>query len=146
MTTIVWRDGVLAADSRAYSGDKTPIGFKKKIHRLDNGDLFGASSSKVGSVEHFMRLVNEHGVFKSFEEEILLKAIVVTKDGSFYLFNDLKSFSGPIHADYIAIGSGEEYALGALEMGSSAIEALEVAIRLDPWTGGEIATLRFEDE
>jgi hypothetical protein len=33
LTTICYRDGVMAADTRAYSGDKLPIGSKTKIRQ-----------------------------------------------------------------------------------------------------------------
>ena len=33
MTTIAYRDGILAADTRGFSGASTPIGNKLKIHQ-----------------------------------------------------------------------------------------------------------------
>lgn len=144
MTTIVYRAGILAADSRAYSGDKNPIGEKRKIHRLADGSLIGASSNKVGVCEKFRRLVEESGVDGTFEDEIPVQAIVIRPDGSVFYFNDLDSFSGPIKSEYLAIGSGEEYAIGALKMGASAVDAVRIAIECDPWTGGAIHTLELQ--
>lgn len=143
MTTIVYRAGILAADSRAYSGDKNPIGEKHKIHRLADGCLIGASSNKVGACEKFRRLVAASGVEGTFEDEVPVQAIVIRPDGSFFYFNNQDSFSGPITAEYMAIGSGEEYAKGALKMGASAVDAVRIAIECDPWTGGKIHTLEL---
>ena len=47
MTIIAYRDGIMAADSRAYTGDPDPIGVKQKI-RWHDGELLGASSRAVG--------------------------------------------------------------------------------------------------
>ena len=37
--------------------------------------------------------------------------------------------------DFWAVGSGEEYALGAMAMGASAAQAVEVASQFDVYTG-----------
>ncbi len=40
--------------------------------------------------------------------------------------------------DFYAIGSGAKVALGAMACGKSAIEAVRIAARFDPYTGGRI--------
>lgn len=45
-------------------------------------------------------------------------------------------FKGPY-----AIGSGEEYAMGAMLAGCSALEAVKIAAKLDVYTGGPVRTL-----
>lgn len=40
--------------------------------------------------------------------------------------------------DFDGIGSGSDYALGALASGKSVDKALEIAADLDLWTGGEL--------
>lgn len=59
MTTIAYRDGMMAADSRAYAGNASPVGSKTKINRLKEGSLFACSTSKTGAMEQFVRLLNE---------------------------------------------------------------------------------------
>lgn len=44
-----------------------------------------------------------------------------------------------------AVGSGSDFAVGAMCMGASAIEALEVAAQRDHGTGGEIIAYDIED-
>lgn len=143
MTTITYRNGVMAADTRAYSGDRLPIGQKKKIHRLSDGSLFGASSYKPGHTEKLRRFVEEHGVESSIDGEIEAQAIVVKPDGSIYYFNDQDTFSGPLEAEYIAVGSGAQFATGAFALGVDAIQALEVGIALDPWSALPITVLHL---
>lgn len=141
MTTIVYRDGVMAADRRAYAGDKQPIGEKTKVHRLADGSLFGASSSKVGAVDKFRRLVEERGIGGSFDAAHPVQAILVRPDGSIFYFHEEDTFTGPLEAAFIAIGSGDRFALGALKMGATAARAVEVAIECDVWSGGGIDVL-----
>lgn len=45
MTTVVYRDGVMAADSRAYAGYNTTLGSKSKIRKLADGTLLTISRS-----------------------------------------------------------------------------------------------------
>ncbi|MBZ9600747.1 peptidase S14 [Phyllobacterium chamaecytisi] len=144
MTTVVYRDGVMAADSRAYAGNKQPLGTKRKIHRLADGSLFGCSSSKVGLPEKLRRLVEEFGVETSFKESIDAQAIVVKPNGDIFYFNAEDGFSGPIASDFIAIGSGEHFAQGALMMGADAVRAVEIGCECDVWTGGPITQLKLE--
>ncbi|MBB6306223.1 peptidase S14 [Xanthobacter tagetidis] len=140
---MVYRDGVLAADRRGYSGSKHPIGTKTKIHRLADGSLFGCSTPTPGLAEKLRRWVDENGVEKPTPATIEAQAIVVRSDGAIFYFKDGDSFSGPLEAEYMAIGSGSEYALGALTMGADAAHAVEVAIACDVWSGGGVETLRL---
>ncbi|MER8388607.1 hypothetical protein NKH14_24400 [Mesorhizobium sp. M1380] len=41
----------MATDSRVYSSDGSPIGFKKNLHVLLNGALVASSSSDVGQTD-----------------------------------------------------------------------------------------------
>lgn len=145
MTTIAYRDGIMAADSRAYAGSKHPIGTKAKIHRLADGSLFGASSSKVGQCDKLRRIVEERGVTATLDDDVPVQAIVVCPSGEIWYFNDNDSFSGPVDAEFIAIGSGEEYAHGAMMMGADAARAVEIAIACDPWTGGQVQMLNLHE-
>lgn len=46
------------------------------------------------------------------------------------------------HVSNVGIGSGSDYALGALAAGKSVEKALEIASELDPGTGGELHVLK----
>lgn len=143
MTTIAYRDGVMASDSRAYSGSRNYIGSKNKIHRLSNGSLIGLSSSVVGECERLKRFVEGRGVELECELDMPVQALLVTVDGSVYYFSEGRSFSGPINNDYFAIGSGEQYAIVSMSLGASAAKSIETAIEFDVWTGGDIKCLEL---
>jgi hypothetical protein len=146
MTTIALRDGIMAADSRAYSGDRRPMGFKQKVFRLPDGSLFGATSSQPGLADMIRRAWIEFGQYdKNLPDEMAGQALIAKLDGSIYYYAGWKSFVGPLDGDYFAIGSGEDYAVGAMAMGASATKAIEVASIHDVFTDGPIRSLRLHD-
>ncbi|RAK68814.1 peptidase S14 [Phenylobacterium kunshanense] len=146
MTTIAYRDGVLASDSRAYSGDKTPIGSKQKIHRLADGTLLGVSTASIGGDALVRRWV-EAGCPAARNDDLKpdsFTALMVRANGDVFYANNNLEWTGPLDVPFIAAGSGEHYALGAMAMGASAERAVEVACELDVWSAHPIRTLRLE--
>lgn len=144
MSVICFRDGVLAADSRAYGGHGCPSpGVKSKLHRLDDGSRVGVVSAKLGHPEKFVAWLRAGGDPAEWVGDLPdLRAIVVRPDGAVHLYDDNIWASGPIGpADFFALGSGTEYALGAMHMGASAAEAVEAAIRFDANSGGAVMVL-----
>jgi ATP-dependent protease HslVU (ClpYQ) peptidase subunit len=133
LTTIVYRDGVLAGDSRAYSGDKHPIGSKLKIRRLTDGTLLGASSTIPGAGEKVLDWY-AGGQKEDFDLPDHFTLLVAKPNGEVFYANDSAIFSGPLTSDFFSIGSGEQYAHGALLMGASAVEAVRAACFADAWT------------
>jgi ATP-dependent protease HslVU (ClpYQ) peptidase subunit len=136
MTTIVYRNGIMAADSRAYGGDKVPIGEKVKIRRLEDGTLLGATSAIVGASQLVMDWYAEGCPKKPEGYDIPDKftLLVVKPDGAAYMANDGPNLTGPLTAPFQAVGSGEEFALGAMAHGASAVEAVVAACKLDVWS------------
>jgi len=143
MTTVAYKNGEMAADSRSYTGGKITAGMKQKIHRLKDGSLFGASSSKVGLCDKFRRDTEERGV-EGVYDETMCQGLLVTPGGEIYIFNDGVAWSGPCRALFTAIGSGEEFAMGAMAAGATPAEAVRIACELDNWSGGEVLTMRLE--
>ena len=145
MTTIAYRDGVMAADRRAYAGGPHPVGMKVKVKRTRLGGLIGVSTAKVGEADRFCGLVNEQGSSLSLDDEIEVQALLVEPDGTVFFFNEGRCFSGPIDAEFLSIGSGEKYAYGALMMGASAQEAVEIACECDVYSQGPAMIWRVGD-
>lgn len=143
MTTIVYRAGLMAADSRAYQGDKWPIGFKQKIKRLADGRLAGVSSSTPGLGELVLAWV-EAGMDTEKTPDVgndWFDCLIVDPEGQGYFARSNFFFAGPLQAEWFAVGSGAEVAKGALLMGATAEEAVGIAAQVDPYTGGPIITL-----
>lgn len=136
MTTIAYRAGTMAADSRAYAGDRRPMGFKTKIKRLANGGLMASSSVRPGNAELLFAIVNGNGIEAPIDPPIDAQSLVVMPGGDVYYYANGGRFTGPLNGEYFAVGSGEDYALGAMAMGADAIKAVEMAKLHDVFSGG----------
>lgn len=140
MTTIVYRDGVMAGDSRAWSGDKHPIGSKLKIRRMDDGTLIGCSTTVPGGGEKVLDWY-EGGRKADSDLPETFTFLAAHRNGEVYYACDSTMLSGPLEDEFFSVGSGEQYAMGALHMGASAEEAVRVACMLDAWTGFPVYTV-----
>lgn len=139
MTTIVYRDGVLAADS-AVTDRETYVGETIKIWRSPMGVLGGVTGCLGDSAKFRDWFVGgcQGGVpdFSDNDSEALL----VQPDGSVeWVGKGQKRFA--IKSRFYAIGSGFKIALGALHAGASAERALEIACDIDNYTRRPILML-----
>lgn len=142
MTTIAYKDGVIAYDSRACCGNTIfDDGFDKKVER--KGVLFflsGATSEFDLFIESYFEGKNVAGRplniagFVVVDSELWDAAI--DEEGIFWK-SKLR-----LDACY-AYGTGTDHALTAMDMGASAVEAIKWAIKRDCKTGGEIRTFKI---
>lgn len=144
MTTIVYKDGVIAYDSRATAGDRICSDDFEKKKVVDEVAFFFA-----GSLIDFDNLVDCY--FNPEQSEEIesqgTSALVVDKNKMFLISIDedtgkywkqsLEQFSK------WAIGSGSLYAQAAMEMGADAKKAVQIAMKLDIRTGGKIKTYKI---
>ncbi len=146
MTTIAYRDGVLAADTRATSGDVIVGSSALKIAK--RGRVMAAASGTSAYARRFMDWFrsgmkgdpppsidpNDHDTF--------CWGLLVTGDDRRVLLQQPGWIveRGP----YFAMGSGRDFALGAMAHGASAEEAVRAAIAHDVYSGGDITVLRVE--
>lgn len=148
MTTIAYRAGVMAADSRAYAGFNAPLGRKTKIRRLEDGTLVGCSSNQVGFgeavLDWYTRGAKPDDVPKA--TEINLALLVVKPGGEAFYAYDGFNLSGPMTGDFFAVGSGALVAQGAMHYGATAERAVEIACKVDVWSGLPVITLRHHEE
>ncbi len=144
MSVVVYKDGVLAADTRAYGGNYQPTpGSKAKIHCLENGSRVGLISNIIGEPERFLDWLKSGADPSEWKgEKPNVRALMVDADDRIFLADDSAWFSGPIDCSSYAIGSGADFAMGAMAMGASATRAVEVACQLDRHCGLPVMTLR----
>ncbi|MDE2100369.1 MAG: hypothetical protein KGL39_24165 [Patescibacteria group bacterium] len=137
MTVIVFRDGVMAADTAGWDYTGHVIkSFRRKIFRLKDGSLFAA----CGELEHstvLMEQLNGNDIANYIITDDGFCAIVITKDGAILRF--LKSMrSTKIEQPFVAIGANEPFVYGALYAGASAQFAVELAIKYTDSAGGDV--------
>ena len=145
MTTIAYKDGVFAYDSRmtAYStivDDDFEKSFTEgEEHLIYCGD--------VGDMEHFVYCYFQN---KTLDRNLDCEALVFRK-GRLHCVdvvseNDVPRFRKiPLRKDnHYAIGSGTKLALAFMDCGLSAYEAVEKTMLRDPFTGGKIRTINIK--
>lgn len=146
MTTIAYRDGIIAADSRLTvdHGSGTRKHTCKKLFRKRVGEGKKAHDviiATAGESSPGMVFVDWYGSGKPVPDLFLhlggdFLCLVLTPDGLFEY--DVYCRGELIEEEFYAVGSGGGYALAAMHCGKSAVEAVRVAARIDSFTGGRI--------
>lgn len=133
ITTIAYKDGIIAYDSRATRGNLIATDNYDKCAKAD-GVLFFFSGA-AGDVRHLVDAYLK-GVTPPKEADIY--AIVVDQGVVYRAGTDGGLFWKEKASAYDAIGSGYAHALTAMDCGLSAIEAVKMAAKRDTGTGGKI--------
>jgi hypothetical protein len=146
VSVVAFKDGVMAADSRAYGGrGQYSPGRKHKAHRLDDGSRLGIVSAVLGEPEKFLAWFKAGADAEAWKgDKPDLRALLVRPSGEVFLYEDSITPSGPIQCQFYAIGSGSDFAIGAMAMGAAAAEAVEIAAMFDSNCGGEPTVLAAE--
>jgi ATP-dependent HslUV protease subunit HslV len=140
VTTVAYRDGVLAGDGRiTLEGGSIQTENQRKVHRLRDGRLFGYAGD-TDDAERLRISLLQNDKPPSLQN---IQALLVQTDGSidYYQGNVWQRLEGD---DYYAIGTGGPSALVAMDCGKSAREAVVCAIRRDNNSGGKIKTVRLK--
>lgn len=139
MTTIAYRDGVLAVDSLCTWGDARD---GRTIKATQRGRVLAAGAGKIASVQAFLdwfRGGMDGDPPKMGEEDKSAFGFIFPGGATVVTWSAI----GWERCDYdvFTAGSGGEYARGALEMGATPEEAVAVAIKHDTKSGGPILVL-----
>lgn len=153
MTTIAFKAGVLAADTKAV-GEHDEIYKCKKLETLPNKTVVGcAGDADVRDILSLLGKATLHKMplkSKLKETQTMFKGIWVFPTGEVfkvsveYLENKWDAEILPILESQVAVGSGGQYAMGAMAAGKTAIEAVRIACRLDNNSGLPIESFKFE--
>lgn len=153
MTTIVYKDGILASDSRASVGAKVFTDDFPKIFDVSDKDyiccghrvlayaLAGMVSSRL-----VLDLVLSEGlaVGTQIDSDDDFEAIVVTEGGAYCLSKidesqSIRVMEIPPNVPW-AIGSGAAVANYVMYRGGDAVKAVVEACTVDPFSGGDVIT------
>lgn len=141
MTTIAYKDGVIAYDSQVTRGEIiTYDDYDKRI------DQKGVTFVFTGAVSDFDALVAAY--FGAKPEGVIDATAMVVNNGKVWIFavdNETGPWHFPLSMDQpYAIGSGLAYALAAMDMGADPERAVQAAAKRDTATGGRIRTLKVD--
>jgi len=136
----------IACDGKSMAGDSLItangeiVGNTTKVQRTDDGRIFGASGSIV-DITRFAKWM--HGAEAPELSEDFCALILMPNGKVYYVGNKLEP------SEYIvpqAIGSGADFAIGAMLAGQSPHEAVEIAMQRDTRTGGEITVFHIDPQ
>lgn len=145
VTTIAYKNGIIAYDSRESSSDDIIVddGVEKRFE-IDGGvQLFlcGSCADREDFIESYLK-------FKAVRQDIDIEALIFDPNNK-SLFRSSVDDKGVIWKtklrldNHYAIGSGRRFALAFMDAGMSAHEAVIATAKRDVWTGGEIRTFEI---
>lgn len=144
MTTIAYKDGVLAADSLATRNGARE-GLSVKI--LRRGPLLAGATGSADFAkafrDWFARGCKGDCPPMGDPDKNWGEGFIIMPDERLVVFGPAATWeSGGLHDGTGAWGSGGEFARGAMAAGATAEEAVAAACRFDIHSGGQIITLR----
>ncbi|MRX32818.1 hypothetical protein [Aminobacter sp. MDW-2] len=141
MTTIAYRDGVMAADSQVTGGDMAR-GEAQKVGRTKKGWLVGISGAS-GMLDEVIAWLDAGAVradYPKVSAERPVWGLVAVSDKRVAVLSP-EGVMQWANAAFHAQGSGNEIAMGAMAMGASAEQAVRIVSEFDVYTGGRITKL-----
>lgn len=141
MTTIAITHEEIAADSYGFTDGIRSSVNKQKIKVVGRNIYVLCGNSQVfeAAIQWHLNGSKPEDVPKYGDWNL----VVITSDGAFFCSQDMPFLERMELPN--AFGSGERYALGAMDSGMSARDAVRAAMVRDPMTGGDIQVVRFAD-
>ena len=129
MTTIVANLEGMASDTRVTGG---PMFNTTKVRRIKDS-LYGGAGNLSQILKMFLWFENPDQA-PSWKEAPDFHILQVSPQGLFVWESEMIAIQ--IDTPFYAIGSGSEYAMGALACGATLQKAVEIASLFDPGTSG----------
>lgn len=141
MTTVAYKDGVVAFDSRQTAGNTILDDDFDKRRARDGVSFF--ISGKTGDVPKLM----DAWFGAKVEGPVDVTALVV-EGGELWLCSwtdgdGLWKVRLPLDKPY-SIGSGQDHAWTAMDLGCTAAQAVKMAMKRDVSTGGKVRTFKIK--
>lgn len=142
MTTVAWDGKQMVADTLSnWSGLKGKV---VKAWKLKDGSLLGGSGA-YGDILASRIWIEGGQHLEKFPPKYSQDGctILLVRENCPPQRFENSPYPTTILEPFTAIGSGTDYALGAMAMGADAERAVEVAISFDLNSGGELTVLHF---
>lgn len=137
MTTIAYRNGVMAADSQVTDNGRREGGVMK-LYRLSDGAIAGFSGD-VALAQDVIAWLDGRGGRPAIGQDEQFDLLIASREGISFVQSNFRR--GKIKAEYAAVGSGVNFAYGAMAAGADAIGAVEAAIKHDVYSCGPVVTM-----
>ena len=138
MTTIAYKDGVIAYDGRQTRSNRIVSDTAQKCTVVDGVSFFlsGTVCDEKALIAAYFGAPSSAPVECSGYVVDSGKLMLIGHDDDTGIWRQDLDPSNPD-----AIGSGSPYALAAMDMGASAEEAVLAAMKRDIYTGGKVTTI-----
>lgn len=163
MTTIAYKDGVMASDSRGTDENEMVLTDCQKLYILDNGAVLGTAGDD--DIRKLVKLLNKSQGPSDLPSKKRLaktqtdfKGILAFPTGELFIIHIAQPCSLDVNIDewtaYVceikdsmcAVGSGAPYAYGAMEAGKTAAQAVEIACKRDIMSALPVQTLELSKQ
>lgn len=141
MTAVAYRNRIMAADSMSVVGDEVKVAGDVKVANY-RGHLLGASGDLCPTMKELLAWFFDTGGLKPYPRKADFTLMVATRT-SLALYTK-RGDCEPINSPFFAIGSGAHLALGRMDGGGTAFQAIKTAIKWGPGIGGKIITRRLK--
>jgi len=141
MTTIAFDGKMLAADTRIMHEGRPESG--SKLFRIEyQGDrVIYAGCGDVGDMLLIAEWLGAHGLPENrpdLDDPGCSGLLLNLETRSLFSVVGKRPVLYPVREPFTAVGSGAPYAIAAMALGRTAWQAVELAMRFDTSTGGEI--------
>ena len=148
MTTIAYRDGVLAGDTQSTEGYYKSTKMRK-IFKVNNNLVgFCGDAAAIPPLKKWVRAgFTPEEELKKISQHLSYSMLVIPPDGKmFYKYSDsINVFREEYPKTHFkSEGSGSDVAIGALIMGATAVEAVKAAIQVDVYSGGNVMHVELD--
>lgn len=138
MTTIATDGRTIAADGRSCISDRVSGSHVSKLRRLKDGSILGLAGD-LQDIDQVAAWLDSGEEGKKPKVGNYTDALRLMPDGRLLHYSPAL-LATPVDVPF-AIGSGADFAIGAMDAGMSALRAVEIASQRDPFTGGKITTM-----
>lgn len=142
MTTIAFDGKTIAGDSRITYENEIVGDYDTKVSLIDRANYVfgfaGTRSMKNAAERWIMGGCTKDNHPKDGDWSALVMHVYGNQQCM--LYTNTTPYGAYVQAPF-AIGSGDKYAVAAMHCGKTAAEAVSIAAKLDPFTGGEVISL-----
>lgn len=146
MTTIAWDGRTLAADRAAWSsGNKYRV---RKVYKVRAPDgrrflvAFSGDANYCFAVLGWMRGGPRPGAYPNKDGAYTIAVVIDEKNRIWRMDSDDLKYV-PVLEKIHASGAGQDYAIGALEAGATATEAIRITIKRSDYAALGVDSVRF---
>lgn len=144
MTTIAYKNGILAADQLIEQNGMV-CAFTTKIGNSKSHNIMGGIAGSLHHSTSFLNWLMGYALPGDIEDNSPTNPILEKTDGLIVVDDDVYFFTDGIFTkvsvEFTAIGTGQNFAMAAMVNGATAEEAVQIATVLDVYSGGNVETL-----